>query len=142
MAHYRIYFLGEDAHIKVAHDVDSHDDAAALLVAEELLSRTSYRSGEVWFGDKLIARIALNHAASAGPPPPEHTSPEKPRGDKIRRHSARSVSINVAEPQASRGQVTGRGARQCHEPADRDIASFPGPRLRIPPKRPISSICA
>lgn len=76
MAHYRIYFLGEDAHIKVAHDVDSNDDAAALLVAEELLSRTSYRSGEVWRGDKLIARIALNHAeSSADPPPHKHTPP-------------------------------------------------------------------
>ena len=35
LAHYRIYFLGEDDHIKVAHDVDSKADAAALLVAEE-----------------------------------------------------------------------------------------------------------
>ena len=80
MAHYRIYFLGEDAHIKVAHDVDSDDDAAALLVAEELLGRTSYRSSEIWRGNKLIARIELNHAGSSvGPPPHQHTSPETAR---------------------------------------------------------------
>jgi len=76
LAHYRIYFLGEDAHIKVAHDADSGDDAAAVLVAEELLSRTSYRSSEVWHGDKLVARIALNHAGSEDPPSPKQRSPE------------------------------------------------------------------
>jgi hypothetical protein len=79
LAHYRIYFLGEDAHIKVAHDVDSNDDAAALLVAEELLSRTSYRSSEVWHGNKLVARIALNHAEGEGLPSHRHISPETAR---------------------------------------------------------------
>jgi len=76
LAHYRIYFLGDDAHIKVAHDADSGDDAAAVLIAEELLSRTSYRSSEVWHGDKLVARIALNHAGSADSPSSKQTSPE------------------------------------------------------------------
>jgi hypothetical protein len=74
LACYRICFLGEDDHIHVAHDVDSNDDAAAILVAEELLGRTSYRSSEIWQGNKLVARIALNGAGSANSPPPEHTS--------------------------------------------------------------------
>ena len=60
MAHYRIYFLADDGHIKVAHAVDSDDDAAAILVAEQLLSHTTYLSSEVWQGNKLAARIALN----------------------------------------------------------------------------------
>lgn len=64
---------------------------------------------------------------------------QKSRGSETRRHSARLCSFNVAEAQASRRQVTCRRARQCHEPVDRDIASFPGLRLRVPLKRPISS---
>lgn len=79
MAHYRIYFLGEDVHIKVAHDVDSNDDAAALLFAEELLGRTSYRSSEIWHGNKLVARIEFNHAGPANSPPSKQTSPETAR---------------------------------------------------------------
>jgi hypothetical protein len=78
LAHYRIYLLGEDAHIKVAHDADSDDDAAAVLVAEELLSHTTYLSSEVWQGNKLVARIAVNGvgAGAASSPPANKVSPE------------------------------------------------------------------
>ena len=69
MAHYRIYFFADDGHIKVAHDTDSDDDAAAVLVAEQLLSHTTYLSSEVWRGSKLVARITVNGVGAAGKPP-------------------------------------------------------------------------
>ena len=76
MAHYRIYFLGQDDHTKSPHDVDSDDDAAAVLVAEELLRHSVYLSAEVWHGNKLVARIALNPAEAATAPPHSENSPQ------------------------------------------------------------------
>jgi hypothetical protein len=76
MAHYRIYFLGQDDHIEVPHDVDSDDDAAALLIAEDLLCHSAYLSAEVWHGNKIVARIALNPAEAANAPPPSGMLPE------------------------------------------------------------------
>jgi hypothetical protein len=79
MAHYHIYFLADDHHIAFTHDIDSDDDAAALLVAEQLLSHTRYLSNEVWQSNKLVARIALNGAGVASSPPTNKAPPETAR---------------------------------------------------------------
>jgi hypothetical protein len=68
MARYHIYFLADDDRIAFTHDIDSDDDAAALLVAEQLLGHTTYLSSEVWHDQRLVARTALNPAVSADPP--------------------------------------------------------------------------
>ena len=75
MTRYQIYFLARDDHVAASHDTDSDDDAAAIAIAEQLLSHTSYLSGEVWQGNKLVARIAPNGSA----PPASTVSPEMTR---------------------------------------------------------------
>jgi hypothetical protein len=36
--HYQIYFLAGDDHVAASHDTDSDNDAAAISIAEQLLS--------------------------------------------------------------------------------------------------------
>jgi hypothetical protein len=78
MPRYHIYSLADDDHIAATHHADSDDDATAILVAEQLLSHTTYSSSEIWQGNKLVARIAVNAAGAASSPlantaPPEMT---------------------------------------------------------------------
>ena len=68
MAHYHIYFLAGDDHIAAAHHTDSDDDATAVLVAEQLLSHTTYLSSEVWQGNKLVARLTASEQQAHCPP--------------------------------------------------------------------------
>jgi hypothetical protein len=75
VTHYQIYFLAGDDHVAASHDTDSDDAAAAISIAEQLLSHSPYLSGEVWQGNKLVARIALNGSA----PPANAVSPEMTR---------------------------------------------------------------